>query len=272
MNPSMLQERIPRWFGCGTLVLLLGACSGERPAPRTASDTTNDRTTVSAVTPATQTTRADRANDAQKANLATGVNVSDELRQQCQLPEAPADAPKFDYDQAALTPVGRETLERVARCLSEGPMQGRPVTIIGHADPRGTEQYNLELSMSRAQAARDFLTANGVPADQIQVVARGEGEAQGTSEAGWALDRRVDIEVARPAPVSTLSDTNRTDGNRDASATERDSERDRARNPFVEARRIQASDPHREPESAESSKARVYADQPEGGHVVATQP
>ena len=250
MNHPMLQERTPRWFTCGAVVLLLGACSGERVAPRSASNTA-DRTTVTVVPPpAAGEARVDRDD-------ATELQISEELRRECQLPDAPADAPKFNFDEAALTQRGRDTLQDVARCLAEGPMQGRAVTIIGRTDPRGTEQYNQELALDRAQAARDYLVARGVPEGQIQLVSRGEGGAQGTNEQSWALDRRVDIEVARSEPVSTRTDS--------------DSDEAGATNPFAEARRIQASDPKPEHESSESSKARVYADQPEGGEVIATE-
>lgn len=259
MTHSMFLERAPRWFACGGLLFLLGACSGERAAPKTASNA-EDRTTV-AVTPPPVTQARVEHNEATAD--ATDVNVSEEIRRQCQLPEAPADAPKFNTDEAALTDRGRDTLQHVARCLSEGPMQGRAVTIIGRADPRGTEEHNQELAMNRAQSARDYLVAYGVSEGQIQVVSHGEGGAEGTNEATWALDRRVDIEVApAPAPVSVRTEAD----------SGSDNDRNGARNPFVEARRIQASDPHREPESPESSKARVYADQPEGGEVIATQP
>jgi len=248
MNHSMLQECAPRWFSCGAVVLLLAACSGERVTPRSASNTTDPTTVSVTAPPAAAQARADRDDGA------TDVNISEELRRECQLPDAPAEAPKFNFDDAALTPRGRDTLQDVAGCLAEGPMQGRAVTIIGRTDPRGTQQYNQELAMDRAQAARDYLVARGVPEGQIQLVSRGEGEAQGTNEQSWALDRRVDIEVARGEPLNTRSDNDSTS----------------ARNPFAEAQRIQASDPKAEHESSESSKARVYADQPEGGEVIAT--
>lgn len=250
MNHSKLQEIAPRWFGCGAVVLLLSACSGEHVPPRSASNA-GAQTTASVVSPAAANEAStDRRDDA------TDVKISEELRRQCQLPEAPADAPKFNYDEAALTPGGRDTLQDVARCLAEGPMKGRTVTIIGRADPRGTEQYNQELGMDRAQATRDYLVARGVPEGQIELVSRGEGGAQGTNEASWALDRRVDIEVARSEPMNTSAESDQA----------------RATNPFVEARRIQASDPGPDHGSAESRKAQVYADQAEGGEVIATQP
>ncbi len=254
MNHAVLQARIPRWVGCGSVVLLLGACSGERVPPRSVS-APEDRTTVTVSPPST----VSQANVDPK-NDATDVKVSEELRRECQLPDAPTEVPKFDYDEAALRPRGRDILQDVARCLAEGPMQGRAVTIIGRTDPRGTEEYNQELSMNRAQAARDYLVAQGVPDAQIQLVARGEGGAQGTNEESWALDRRVDIEVARSEPTRSEPVSTRTDN-----------DRTQPQNPFAEARRIQAADPDREHESSESSKARVYADQAEGGEVIATQ-
>jgi OOP family OmpA-OmpF porin len=78
----------------------------------------------------------------------------------------------FDFDSAELTSLGRETLDS---WLATAPV-GMPVLISGHADRLGPEPYNLELSLRRAMAARDYLVAHGKDARDIRIVAKGELE------------------------------------------------------------------------------------------------
>lgn len=65
------------------------------------------------------------------------------------------------------------------------------VTLVGHADPRGSEAYNYELAARRAQAEADYLLGKGVPDTQLWVESRGELDANGETEAEWELDRNV---------------------------------------------------------------------------------
>lgn len=246
MNHRMLQERTPRWFGCGAVLILLAACSSERVPAQSASNVDNHTTVAIAPDRAADEAPADRDDSS------ATVKISEEVRRQCQLPDAPAEAPQFDFDESRLKPRGRDILADVAKCLSQGPMKGRPITIVGHTDPRGTERYNQQLALNRAQAARNYLLEHGVGETQVRLVSRGEAEAEGSTEQGWALDRRVDIEVDR--------DQHMTAGATRASDSDGDSER--ARNPFAEFRRIQASDPQ-----PQDRDAMVYADQVEGAVV-----
>jgi peptidoglycan-associated lipoprotein len=68
--------------------------------------------------------------------------------------------------------------------------------LVGHADPRGSDEYNLVLAGSRADGVRIFLINRGLRAAQMATTSRGEMEAKGTDEASWAADRRVDILLA----------------------------------------------------------------------------
>jgi peptidoglycan-associated lipoprotein len=72
-------------------------------------------------------------------------------------------------------------------------VESRTVHLVGHTDPRGTEEYNLALSDQRAQAVRRYLENLGVPSGRLVVVPKGELEAQGTDEQTWAEDRRVEL-------------------------------------------------------------------------------
>lgn len=121
------------------------------------------------------------------------IIVEESIRVSCDLPNDRETAPRFDFDEAELRPRGKGILDGVALCLREGAMQGDAVTIVGHADPRGSEAYNQQLGRRRAEAARDYLTGQGLSSDRIHVLSRGESTATGTDESGWSTDRRVEV-------------------------------------------------------------------------------
>jgi peptidoglycan-associated lipoprotein len=103
----------------------------------------------------------------------------------------PLETVYFDFDQATLSPAATAILGKNVTCLKSSP---RPVHLIGRADPRGTPEYNMALSDRRAQAVKDYLQRSGVPTPRLVPVPRGELDASGTEEGGWAKDRRVDFE------------------------------------------------------------------------------
>ena len=105
-------------------------------------------------------------------------------------------SPTFDYDKAELSPEDRQVLDQLATCLMTGALKGKNVALTGRADPRGTEEYNLGLGSQRAGSVGAYLTHLGVAQGQLEVTTRGALDAQGTDEAGWQKDRRVDITLA----------------------------------------------------------------------------
>ncbi len=121
------------------------------------------------------------------------IEVSESLRKRCDLPNEPAAAPQFDFDEAALRPRGEGILEGLARCMLDGNMKGQSIAVVGHADPRGSDSYNFALGNRRAQAAADYLKAHGVASSQVWVTSRGEQDATGSGEQAWQLDRNVQI-------------------------------------------------------------------------------
>lgn len=123
------------------------------------------------------------------------LNVSDEISKACNL-QANADpekAPKFDFDSHVLDDADRAILAQIATCLTTGPLKGRTVQLIGRADPRGEQEYNMSLGANRAKTVSDYLSKLGVGAPQLKLTSRGELDATGTNEETWAKDRRVDI-------------------------------------------------------------------------------
>jgi peptidoglycan-associated lipoprotein len=128
------------------------------------------------------------------ARLRAGVNLSDELVKACRVRfENTALAPKFDFDEAALLPQDREVLAQVARCVTTGPLAGKGLVLVGRADPRGEDEYNMVLGESRADSVLTYLGHLGVGAERMQKTSRGELDAVGTDEDGFRQDRRVDL-------------------------------------------------------------------------------
>ena len=98
----------------------------------------------------------------------------------------------FDYDSSNLDQRSRDTLAQDARCLQQ---QSAGAQITGMADPRGTEEYNLALGEGRARTVHRYLTQLGVDEQRATFRSMGEEMATGEDEAGWARDRRADVEV-----------------------------------------------------------------------------
>ncbi|WP_395015574.1 peptidoglycan-associated lipoprotein Pal [Dongia sp.] len=96
----------------------------------------------------------------------------------------------FDTDRYALSADGQRTLQRQAIWLQQFPR--RTVTIEGHADERGTREYNLALGERRAQAILDYLVALGVDPKRLKTISYGKERPLCTAaeEACWSQNRR----------------------------------------------------------------------------------
>jgi peptidoglycan-associated lipoprotein len=101
----------------------------------------------------------------------------------------------FDYDQAAVRPADQETLDRKAAILVSNP--GVKLRIAGHADERGSDEYNLALGNRRAAAAKRYLENKGVDASRLEVISYGEERPlnPGSDETAYAQNRRDEFEV-----------------------------------------------------------------------------
>jgi len=101
----------------------------------------------------------------------------------------------FDYDQAVVRPADQATLDRKAAILVANPAV--KIRIAGHADERGSDEYNLALGNRRAAAAKRYLENKGVDASRIDVVSYGEERPlnPGNDEAAYAQNRRDEFEV-----------------------------------------------------------------------------
>jgi peptidoglycan-associated lipoprotein len=125
-----------------------------------------------------------------KSPTAGVVHISSDIRKACGITDAEA---HFAFDSASLGEAERPVLNQLAKCFVSGPLAGREMRLVGHADPRGPDEYNMVLGGSRADTVKAFLTMKGVPVGRIATTSRGEMEARGTEEGSWAEDRRVDV-------------------------------------------------------------------------------
>lgn len=96
----------------------------------------------------------------------------------------------FGYDQYSLTPEATATLDKQATWLQQYPHLA--VTIEGHADERGTREYNLALGERRANAVKNYLVARGVNSSRLNTISYGKERpaVPAANETGWAQNRR----------------------------------------------------------------------------------
>jgi peptidoglycan-associated lipoprotein len=99
----------------------------------------------------------------------------------------------FDFDSSVVKVGDQNVLNALATCLSTGPLAGRQLMLVGHADERGTEAYNQTLGQQRADSVSQYLSGGGMRTDHLFTNSRGERDATGSEEVSWALDRRVDV-------------------------------------------------------------------------------
>lgn len=144
---------------------MVAACSSSKPET-TAS--TSSGTTVAAPAAATGVTPGSKEDFI--------VNVGDRVF--------------FGFDRFDLSPEATATLDRQAGWLKN--YQDKVVTIEGHADERGTREYNLALGERRANAVKNYLVALGVNPSRVQTVSLGKEKPAvlGSNEAAWAQNRR----------------------------------------------------------------------------------
>lgn len=97
----------------------------------------------------------------------------------------------FSFDSYTLDAVAQRTLERQAAVLLKSG--SIPVNVEGHADERGTREYNIALGERRASSVKDYLVANGIAPGRVRTISYGEERpaAFGSSEGDWAKNRRA---------------------------------------------------------------------------------
>jgi peptidoglycan-associated lipoprotein len=107
----------------------------------------------------------------------------------------------FDYDKHTLRPDAEVALKRDAQTLSDIIRQypDFKLTVEGHCDSRGSEEYNLALGDARAKQAKEYLATLGLPADQLQLISYGKDRpvCNDQDEECWQKNRRAHLTQAQ---------------------------------------------------------------------------
>jgi peptidoglycan-associated lipoprotein len=101
----------------------------------------------------------------------------------------------FAFDEATLTPTSQDSLRKLGDYLRAHVQAS--VTLSGHADERGTEEYNIALGERRADISRDYLVRYGIDAGRIKTISYGKQRpvVDGHDETAWSKNRRCEFDV-----------------------------------------------------------------------------
>lgn len=181
---------------CGALLLVGPAACKQETVPgtahaeaRTHSDADANADAEAQAAPA----RKDPIDSRYDASVLarTGVQLAPDLAAACNVSETEA---FFAFDSTAVSSRAHDLLAEVAECITDGPLHGKELELVGYTDPRGTDEYNKELGLMRAESVAKCLRDHGVQPTQLEINSMGEAVASpDTSE--WPRDRRVDVRV-----------------------------------------------------------------------------
>jgi len=175
-------------IACSALAIAIATgCAADPPPPAVAP------TATAAPSPAPTPPAPPSAKPGDDPNR-SNINISDEIRKACGITDTEA---FFAYDSANVRPQDKAVFKKLADCFSTGALKGRELRVVGHADPRGEEEYNMVLGGRRADNVKSAIAAEGLATGKIATTSRGELDATGTDEASWAKDRRVDVVLGK---------------------------------------------------------------------------
>ena len=192
-----MNHRITRTLLVVGLVAVASACPRNTPPPVTPSPTVN-QDSIDAPERARREA-ADRAAARQDSINRANAAREDSLRRAREAVEGVRSALTapiyFDYDSDAIGEAGRSALDQKLAILQANT--GVRLRISGHADERGSDEYNLALGQRRAAAAKRYLTQRGIPEAQIEIISFGEERpaASGADESAYAQNRRDEFEI-----------------------------------------------------------------------------
>jgi len=151
---------------------------------------------------------ADRAGEGQRGGTGESNTRASSLKQmqEGKSPVTPASSPLkdvfYEFDRYDLSADARSTLRANADWLKNNA--SARVEIEGHCDERGTSEYNLALGAKRAQAAREFLSSLGIPADRLSTISYGQEipVCREHSEDCWKQNRRARFVIVQGRSTS----------------------------------------------------------------------
>lgn len=172
--------------------LMLAACSKDPPPPPAPTGPTAEEIEAMRQDSIARAEAARAAAEAEAARAAAAEAAAAEaaMREARTTLEAMV---FFDYDESSLRSDAESLLRQKAEILRNSPAVR--IRIEGHADERGSTEYNIALGQARAEAVRQFFISFGLDASRFNMTSFGEERplAQGSSEASWARNRRAEF-------------------------------------------------------------------------------
>ena len=167
--------------------LMVGACGGDPPPPPPPPQP--DQDSLQAYNDSVAAAEAERRRQAEEE----AARRAAEAERQRLIREARATLEEmvfFDYDMSEIRDDAQTALRAKVDILRASPQV--QIRIEGHADERGSTEYNMALGNRRAEAIRQFLAGFGLAENRFEIVSFGEGRplAQGSDEDSWARNRR----------------------------------------------------------------------------------
>jgi peptidoglycan-associated lipoprotein len=187
LEDTSMKSSFARGVGQVSFALALAAsplaCGGDKPPPKSPASVTPPPTSAPAATSRLPAKAPD-------SPTASAVRISDEIVKACGIREPDA---YFAFDSTNVRPDDARVLDQIVSCFTGGPLKGRLLKLVGHADPRGGSDYNITLGQSRADSVAGYMLGKGMDKAKTESTSRGAIDATGTDEPTWARDRRVDL-------------------------------------------------------------------------------
>ncbi len=188
---------IARVFGIAVAVSVVAAGCSRKSSARPAPARVNTDSLIAEQARLDSIARAEAARNAASAAAAAAAAAGPATTAPLNSNERSvvANVIYFDLDESALADESRSALETKAPVmLRHADLR---IRITGHADERGSDEYNLALGLRRAAEAKRYLEALGISSDRIEIVTLGEERpaVQGSTEEAWALNRRAEFEI-----------------------------------------------------------------------------
>lgn len=179
---------VQRLIAIFSAAFLLAACE---TASTTSSDSASDSASSSASGASSASASSSGSSSSSGTSASSSSSSSDDAMTPADKLARVGNTVYFDFDSAALSYDAQVTLSRQHAFLQLNPEA--VVVIEGHADERGTREYNLALGDRRSSAARDYLLAKGIDAARIRTVSYGKERPamSGSNETSWAKNRRA---------------------------------------------------------------------------------
>lgn len=175
------------WICLALILLVPGLLLTVSCAKKTAADTD---TATKMEAPEEDTSAADQERAMEEARLAAEQRAREAARNQFLREHV-----YFAFDSATLSPMAQDTLRQKAAFLQDNA--GVSVTVEGHCDERGTNEYNLALGERRAESVKAFLVDLGVSSSRMTTISYGEERPAdpGSNEEAWSKNRRAEFKI-----------------------------------------------------------------------------